>query len=195
MARAQLTDPLLTNAFHVVDVSLTFPPVLLPIFGFSRVTLPTLNLEQMEITEGNYEFPTKVIKKASVTNVTLEQGVQLVNSDFYDWIKKAVTGQARPRNLLIIQFHRANPKALVGGFVGQALAFASTGGLNQLNRLSSSRFPFEIAEKIPGRAWILNDCKPASYRPGSDLDAMGSEVSIASLELSMREFEEISFGI
>lgn len=195
MARAQLTDPLMTNAFHVVDVSVTFPPVLLPIFGFSRVSLPTLSLEQMEIVEGNYEFPMKVTKKASVSNVTLEQGVSLVNSDFYDWIKKAVTGQVRPRNLLIIQFHRANPKSIVGGFAGQALAAVSSGGLNQIGRLSPNRFPFEFAERIPGRAWILNDCKPVSYRPGTDLDAMNSEVSIATLEISMREFEEISFGI
>lgn len=195
MARAQLTDPLLTNAFHVVDISVTFPPVLLPIFGFSRVSLPTLNLEQFEITEGNFEFPMKVIKKASVSNVTLEQGVSLVNSDFYDWIKKSITGQVTPRNLMIVQFHRANPRALAKGVAGDILAAVSSGGLNQLNRLSSSRFPFDFAERIPGRAWILNDCKPVSYRPGSDLDAMNAEVSIATLELSMREFEEISFGI
>jgi hypothetical protein len=42
---------------------------------------------------------------------------------------------------------------------------------------------------------MLENCRPASYKPGSDLDGLSSEVSIATLELEMEEFTEYNLGV
>lgn len=178
MPRERLTDFLQVGNFHVLDVSLTIPPVLLPIFGFARCTLPQVNVEMHTIKEGNYEFPRKVVKAASVDPVTLEQGVSIFNSDFGDWIRKGIVGRVRPKNLLLIQFTRINP-------TDQADFNVTLGGA--LN--------FEAAVRLPGRAWLLKACRPSSYKPGSDFDGMSQDISVASLTLEYEEFTEFSLGI
>lgn len=183
MARSQLTDPLQTTMFHLLDVSFSLPVVLIPVFGFARVTLPTIALGERVINEGNYEYPRKVIERATVSNMTLEQGVTLFNSDFSDWIEDAVQGKVEPRTLLLVQFQRTNPLRSAGqGLSG--LGFNAVGQAFQ-----------DGAVRLPGRAWMCKRCRPVSYRPGSDLDAMSAEISVASLEISMEEFEEINLGV
>lgn len=178
MSRARISDPLQAGRFHVLDVSISFPPVLIPLFGFSRVSLPSLNIELMSIKEGNYEFPRKVIKGATVGPVLLERGLSLIDSDFFDWIRKAVIGQTWPKNLLIIQFH--------GLGAGSVSTESLPGG---------SFLPFELALRLPGRGFFLKNCRPTQYRPGTDLDAMDQSVSLASLEIECEEFEDLNFGI
>ena len=186
MARSQINDFLQVGRFHIIDVSFTVPPILVPIFGFKACTLPTLSVDIREVQEGNYEYPRKVVRGASVGNVILEQGVSLFNSDFWDWTRKAVVGRKPPKNLLIVQFTRM-----------------SEGG-NMLSNLSVPVAPpfgdqivggFEAQKKVPGKAWMLKECRPASYKPGSDFDGLSQEVSIALLELAFEEYEEFSLGI
>jgi len=175
MARAQLTDYLQVGRFHVVDVSFTIPPVLIPVFGFRTCSLPEVVANIKNITEGNHEFPRKVYGGAEIGDVTLTQGVSLFNSDFYDWIRKAIVGQRGPKDMLIVQF--LNTK---GGTTSGTGAF--TGGL-------------EFVARLPGRAWLLKNCRPSRYKPGSDFDAMSQEVSLAELTLSVEEMQEYSLGI
>jgi phage tail-like protein len=175
MARAQTTDYLQTGRFHVVDVSFTVPPILLPVYGFRTCTLPEIIGNVRSINEGNYEFPRKVYAGAEIGDVTLTQGVSLLNSDFYDWMRKAIVGHRGPRNILIIQF--LNTKGT--RFTGSGLI---TGGL-------------EFVGRLPGRAWLLKNCRPSRYKPGSDFDAMSQEVSLAELTLSIEELQEYSLGI
>jgi hypothetical protein len=52
--------------------------------------------------------------------------------------------------------------------------------------------PFEIAARIPGKAWMMYGCLPSRYRPGGDFDATSSEISVAELDLEMEFFDEIS---
>lgn len=177
MARDRLTDFLQVGNFHVLDVSISLPLVLTPIFGFARVNLPTWNVELYPINEGNYEYPRKVVKGASVEPLVLEQGVQLVNSDFGDWIRKATVGRSEPKNLLIIQFTRL-----------------SAGGDGAVNG-AAGPISFELAARLPGRAWLCKACRPVSYKPGSDFDGMIQDISIASLTIDLEEFQEISLGI
>ena len=181
MARAQLTDYLQVGRFHVLDVSFTIPPILLPVFGFRSCTLPEVVANMKNITEGNYEFPRKVYSGAEVGDVTLTQGVSLFNSDFYDWMRKAIVGQRGPKNLLIVQFLNKGSKRSTG--VGNVPGFGNlAGGL-------------EFVQRLPGRAWLLKNCRPSRYKPGSDFDAMSQEVSVAELTLSVEEMEEYSMGI
>lgn len=178
MARNQLTDFLQVGKFHILDVSISIPFVLLPVFGFARCSLPEVSADIFKIKEGNYEFARKVTKGADVGAITLEQGVSIFNSDFGDWMRKSLVGQVGPKNLLIIQFSRINPAddpSLSGDF----------GGL----------FGFEFAKRVPGRAWYCKGCRPSRFKPGSDFDGMSQEISVASLDIEIEEFTELSLGV
>lgn len=189
MARSQLNDYLQVGRFHILDVSFTVPPVLIPIFGFARCTLPQVNLDIREISEGNYEYPRKVVRGATVSNVMLEQGVSMFNSDFWDWTRKAIVGRKPPKTLLIVHFTRISTGA--GNVLGNLSADIAVPGPVGNQTLGG----FEFQEKIPGKAWVLKECRPASFKPGADFDAMSQDVSIAQLELAFEEFEEFSLGV
>lgn len=186
MARSPLTDFLQVGRFHIIDVSFAIPMVLLPVYGFKSCTLPELSLNIRPVIEGNYEYARKVISGAEVSNITLEQGVSLFNSDFWDWTRKAVVGRKPAKNLLIVQFTRMGESAN---------AFAPGDDVATLPSGTQIPGAFEFTKKIPGRAWLCRECRPARYKPGSDFDGMSQDISLASLELSMEEFEEFSLGV
>jgi phage tail-like protein len=184
MARSRITDYLQINKFHLLDVSFSTGggfPVLLPVFGFARVSLPTMTAEYRKIKEGNYEYTRMgALEKVEFTSMTLEQGVSLINSDFWQWIKKAITGEKEPRSLLLIQFTQLQ----------------GLGGINfGLPPNLSGGFAFEDGVRIPGRAWLFKGCRPLSYTPGTNFDAMSGEISVATLEVGIEEMEEFSLGI
>jgi hypothetical protein len=199
MARSRISDPLSINRFHLLDVSFDLPLVLLPIYGFRSITLPQLSLTYKQVKEGNYEYPRlTAVERAEVSTVILEQGVSFFNSDFGDWIKKGVQGKVRERNLLLIHFSGINPLAKppswmkdvnklssLGGKKGADYVMGGTGGLGV----------WEDGTRIPGRAWFLRRCRPVSYKPGSDFDATSGEISLATLEVGIEEFIEISLGV
>jgi hypothetical protein len=109
-----------------------------------------------------------------MTPVTLEQGVTLLNSDFYSWMKDATLGKRPPRNFLLVQFTNIQ----------------ATGA-----NLSIGGFGFPDGARYPGRAWLMKKCRPISYKPGTDFDALSGEVSLAILEFALEEFVEFSLGI
>jgi phage tail-like protein len=190
MARARYTDYFAINKFQLLDVSFSLPPVLVPLFGFRSCSFPQISLTYRQIKEGNYEYPRyATVERAEVTPIVLEQGVSLINSDFWDWVRKAVTSTVTKRNLLLIQFTNINPlaEALVTGSTLNKVPGASGAG--------GSLGLFEDGARIPGKAWMLYNCRALSYKPGTDLDAMSGEISLATLEIQPEEIEEISIGI
>jgi T4-like virus tail tube protein gp19 len=189
MSRSQISDYLQTGRFHVLDISLSLPPILLPVFSFKSCSLPAMEADIASHKEANYEFPRKYIIGGSVGTMTLEQGVSLFNSDFYDWITKAIDGTASPKNLMVIQFSRISVDAAIEGVGGAQNA--TQGFTNKLNFFTDATGPLHI----PGRAWIMKQCRPKSYLPGQTLDGSSMDVSIASLEIDLEEYEEISFGV
>lgn len=184
MARDRLSDFLQVGNFHLLDVSFTIPMVMLPIFGFARCSAPEITMDMHRIKEGNYEWPRKVIKGVEGQPIVLEQGIQILNSDFGDWVRKAIVGRVAPKNLVIIQFTRK-------GF-GDGDAASSTdvlgGGLG-------SAFSFEFVKRIPGRAWILTNCRPSAWKAAGDFDAMSQDISMQSLTIDWEELDEISLGV
>lgn len=52
--------------------------------------------------------------------------------------------------------------------------------------------PFEFAARIPARLFILHNCIPKRYKPGSDFEAVGNDISIQELEIEMEGFEQVS---
>lgn len=176
MARNRISDILLTNRFHVLDVSITIPPVLIPTFGFQTCTTPEMVVQYKSIKEGNYPFPRKVAERVEVGTITLENGSQILNSDFWDWISKVADGRTVKKNLLIIHFTNIDPTPREGG--GSSIA-----GL------------VEFDFRVPAKAWLLKNCSPARYKPGHDFDAMGGAASIQSLDIEYEEFTEFNVGI
>lgn len=175
MARDRLKDFLQTGTFHLFDVSATIPPVLLPIYGFSKCSAPGIHLDIHKIKEGNFEFPRKIVKGAECEPIVLERGVSLADSDFSDWVRKAITGRIAPKDLLLVQFTQ------VGGGVG--------------TQVGSGFFSFDFVARLPGRAWYLKQCTPSAWKAASDFDAMTQEISITTLTLEMEEVEEFNLGI
>lgn len=186
MARAQITDFLQVGRFHLIDVSFTIPPILLPIYGFKNCSLPEISIGLRDIPEGNYEYPRRVVSGAEVSSVVLEQGVSLFNSDFWDWTRKAVIGRKPPKNLLIVQFTRAGDGSN---------AFAPGSDVARIPSGNQIAGGFEFSRRIPGKAWMLKECRPQRFKPGSDFDAMSQDVSVAQLELAVEEMEEFSLGV
>lgn len=180
MARDRLSDFLQAGNFHLLDVSFTIPMVMLPIFGFARCSAPEVSMDMYRIKEGNYEWPHHVIKGVEAQPIVLEQGIQILNSDFGDWARKAIIGRVAPKNLIIIHFTRK-------GF-GDGEAAAPDGGLG-------TAFSFEFVKRIPGRAWILHNCRPTGWKVASDFDASSQDISVQSLTLDAEEIDEISLGV
>ena len=187
MARYRFSDILMTNRFHVLDVSLSFPPVLIPIFGFQNCTSPELTIQYREIKEGNYEYPRKVVERASVSVMTFENGSQLLNSDFYDWISKAPDGRTVKKNLMVIHFTNIDPRSI--NFDGSEKKFENTAGQSSLGGLVEFDF------RLPAKAWLLKNCVPARYKGGMDFDAMSTQPSLQQLDIEYEEFMEFNTGI
>jgi len=164
-----------------------------------------------DITEGNWHFRRKVIKKVEVDSITVTRGVTFFDSDFWRWAVASITGNPENnqlsiggptprRNLLLIQFFARNP---LSGAPGSAIAAAATGliteaGVATVGAVSASVGgltgfgPFEFAPRLPAKAWLLHDCIPTRFKSGSDFDAASGDVSIAEIEFAPEMFEEIS---
>lgn len=93
--RNAMFDPLRASRFWLFDVapvdSLTMP-IFQPMAGFSAVSSPEITIETTEIREANYPFTRKVVKHADVATLTLARGVTFYNSDFFNWMKIAISG-------------------------------------------------------------------------------------------------------
>lgn len=184
MPRTQRADYLMTNRFHLIDVSLSLPPVLLPIFSFSSITAPELILEMKEVKEGNFEYPRKIMQSASVNNVILARGAILQDNDFWVWIDNYSRGMRGKKNLLLVQ--SSNIATDVGQEGPQVLGQQVVTGFASV---------FEMVLKSPGRAWILRNCSPVRYKVASDFDASQGAVSIQELEIAYEFFIDFNTGI
>lgn len=55
--------------------------------------------------------------------------------------------------------------------------------------------PFELAQRVPAKCWLLKGCIPTRYKTTSDFDALSGAVGLAELELALEFFEEISLAV
>ena len=197
-------------------------PIFNPLFGFNSITAPGLSVETADITEGNWLYGRKVVKRAQVDAMTLTRGVTFYDSDFWRWITAAVTGNTMNfrmnllpdlpiggvsprRKLLLIHFFARNPginavAASIGGYVA---ATAGGGSFNAVAAASAATLasfgfgaigPFQLAARMPAKAWLLHGCIPTRFKSGGDFDASSGEVSVAELEVAPEMIEEISLS-
>lgn len=186
----RISDYLSNYHFHVMDVSFSVPAVFNLSAGFRFCTAPEVTADVKEIKEGTFEYPRKVITGAKVGDISLHRGVKFFDSDFYDWIAPAISAKTTfassslsklaqtsfRKNLLIIQYSDIST-----------------------NSNSSSFTPFQtlndLIQFVPARAWMCYECIPVSYKTGTDMDALGADISISELVISPRYWEEFNTGI
>ena len=227
MARSAFSDVLQVYPFWLFDIAPiegSSIPIFNPLAGFSTVSAPGMSFEMYDITEGNWHFRRKVIKKVDIDTITATRGATFFDSDFWRWAVASITGNPEGfqirmppgnkqsiggptprRNLLLIQFFAHNPLSLSGG---GALAAASVGLITSTLGATAALGggvvastpgavgfgPFEFKARLPAKAWLLHDCIPTRFKTGSDFDAASGDVSIAEIEFQPEMFEEISLS-
>lgn len=103
MARSTLGDYLQAYPFWLMDVAPIEPlalPIFSPLSGFSTISAPEIQVETFPVNEGNWFFSKQVVKRGSVSNITLTRASTWYDSDFYRWIFVALTGQTGGSDLL-----------------------------------------------------------------------------------------------
>jgi phage tail-like protein len=163
-----------------MDVSFSMPAVFSLSAGFRFCTAPEVTVETREFKEGSFEYRRNVASGASVSDITLQRGVNFFNSDFYDWISSYIAGKTdMRRNLLIIQYSDIST------------GISEDAGLGFLSFQSIT----SLVQKTPARAWMLFDCIPTHYKAGSDFDAISADISISDLTVKPSFWEEFNTGI
>jgi hypothetical protein len=171
-SRHPLEDLLQSHRFWLVDLvpSSTFPFFVMgaPIMGFQSITMPEVTLEVDEIKQVNSMYKRYAYSGGSVGAITLTRGARAYDDTFNLWVDRAIRGYDMvPRNLLLIQFTGINVANALGLSVDLPTAIQA----------------WEVAQFLPGRAWLLWDCIPTRYKAGTDMDAMSGDVSIMELDI------------
>lgn len=133
----------------------------------------------------------------------------------------AVGGPTPRRDLLLVHFLSRSPISHPGGnalaatlglLAIQGTSTALTGGAASLASASvvagatatatsiglsatgNPLGPFEVAPRLPAKAWVLYGCVPSRYKAAGDFDATDSGISIQELELAVESWDELSLG-
>lgn len=186
---SRFSDYLTNLHFYMMDVSFKTPVVFNVSYGFRYIQAPELTVNTKEVKDGTNAYHKFVFQSATVGSITLHQGVQIFNSDFYDWIKSSVDGtQSYRRNFVMLQFTDIAPFSVGDNGTGP---LGGVGGviLNSVMPLN------DLLARVPGRAWMLKGCIPTHYKAATDFDALSADVSIIELTIQPEEFSEFSVGI
>jgi hypothetical protein len=133
----------------------------------------------------------------------------------------AIGGATPRRDLLLVHFLSRSPipepsanaaaagvglLALQGtatALVGNPASFGSLAAVRGSTALASSLGasalgaplgPFEVAPRLPAKAWVLYGCVPSRYKAAGDFDATDSAISIQELEIAVESWDELSLG-
>lgn len=83
------------------------------------------------------------------------------------------------------------PTLASGAFGGGATAAAASIGFTAAG---APLGPFEVAPRLPAKAWVLYGCVPSRYKAAGDFDATDGGISIQELELAVESWDELSLG-
>jgi len=143
--------------------------------GFQSCTLPEISSEATEYREGTFKYTRKFNGVASVTDVSLMRGLALNDSALFSWMMDAIGGGESRADIAIKQFSRGALTVLENG--------VSVPGEGD----------YAEADGAQTRIYTCFNAIPIRYKPGADLDATSSEVSVQELDLAI-EFFTISVG-
>lgn len=205
MARDRLSDLMQTYSFWLFDAGVLggniLFPVLDPSLAFSAITAPEITVELKDIQPGNWEYKRRVVKTADAAPITLSRGVRFYDSDFYNWITRAITGDDPSRRTLFLMHFLGlrsggTAQIVAGAALGAVSGIAGGGGVGGVGALTGAAggaiVGSFIDDRIPGRCWTLHDCVPTRYKAGSDFDATSGAVSVAELEVQPEYVQEVT---
>lgn len=198
MARSRLEDVLSVYPFWIFDAGVlggnVLFPALDPAMAFNAASSPEISIEHKEIAVGNWQFSRRVVKRASVSPITLSRGVRFWDSDFYNWALAAIMGKDPVRrSLCMIHFLGIRSSSSAGQIVGGAVAGALQGGI--AGAAGGAILGQFIDNRIPGKVWMLHDSLPTRYKAGGDFDASSGAVSVQELEIQPEHIVEIGVGV
>lgn len=163
MARAQNTDFFHNFKFNVfTDASAAIMPVAEG--GFSTCSLPEVSLDVNEYKEGIHVYKRKFPGNPTVSDVSLAHGVTKTRSSLFGWMQACVNGKEYRTNVYVQHFHRDDTINF-----GDPEAFTANATASRTVKLVN--------------AFCIR------YKPGSDFDAQGSEVSIEECDIACESFE------
>lgn len=139
--------------------------------GFQSCTLPEISSEATEYREGTFKYTRKYSGVAQVTDVSLMRGVALNDSALFSWMMDAIGGGEHRRDISIKQYTREATQSLTNNVSTPAeFDYAGTAGAGSV------------------RSYNCYECIPIRCKPGADLDATSSEVSIQELDVALEYF-------
>lgn len=216
MARPTAFDFYQNFRFHLIDVTvattgLDVPLVALnPQIGFQNISAPGMAIQMREINPGNDPFPVSTPMGATNNNISLQRGVYTGESEFYNWMKQAITGRGLfRRDLIMMQFHRmysttddrsaarfGELMATLGAGLAQKAAedaVAEETG-SAFGDLAGAAVGTTVGLLKPVRFWKLYGCLPVNYSAGQGFDSGGDTMTVAELEIHVEHFEEYNAG-
>ena len=128
--------------------------------GFNTASIPEINIEIAEYKEGVYLHRRKFPGDVTYSDLTLTKGVAKKNTAMFDWINATKNGEEYRVDLQIAHFHRDD-------VVGLA----------------------DFTTATPNRIINCFECTPMRVKPGSDMDALSSEVSIEEMDITLERME------
>lgn len=179
-------------------------PVLTPLYGFSEISSPELEVKTKEIEQANAYYSVTVAQGGKAGRITLKRGASFGDSEFYRWVISTITGDpgANPstamlglgtpiflrRTLVLVQFFPRRPDldSAVSGTVGTGLAAALLGSILPA--------PLEGGIRLPARAWVLRGCLPTKYRAADGFSGTDGGITVMELEVAPERMEEINLG-
>lgn len=158
--------------------------------SFSKVNIPNVTLETQDIQEGVWPFKRRVITGASLDTVSLERGVTLIDSSFWQWAIGAITGDIARKTVIIELLHRTQEPALYPGPQQDRLRAASLTATATFRGGDVITASIKPSIPVVAKRWVLHECIPVRVKPASDLDATSAEVSLAELEIHANYMEQ-----
>jgi len=137
--------------------------------GFNSITLPEITVEHAEYREGIRVYTMKFPGVPTIAEITLNRGVAINDTAFFNWVLAAIEGNEYRTNLVV--YHIQRP----------ALE----------HKPDTSKGPNLDAEALVTKEYRLYECSPARIKIAGDLDASTSDVSIAELDVALERFDVV----
>ena len=130
--------------------------------GFATCTTPDMSTEAIEYREGHRKRTIKLPGIPTFADVSMTRGVVRSQTPFLVWARKAHIGEDYRAEVTIYHFDKTNR-----GADGVDIA----------------------TQKDNCKQYILHDAFPLRVKPAGDLDATGSDISMAELDVAYEDFD------
>lgn len=133
--------------------------------GFNSCSLPEHLVDAIEYSEGTFTYSRWYPGRSSFGTVTLTKGVAKGFTKFSDWIKACAEGKDYRTDITIMHLHRYDVQGAP---------------------------KYNLVNNRP-KVIFCKNCLPIRFRPGTDFDTAGADMSIEEIEFHIESFS-IEYG-